>query len=114
MTIRSLIANLSQQEDLNFLLTSIVDPNAVIRKEFFNYIVQTKDGRVLTGLIVESSPTVVTVLDAKNQRTVIEKNQIESMKESPTSLMPENILKELKPQELRDLFGYLQSKPPPK
>ncbi len=35
------------------------------------------------------------------------------MRESPVSLMPENILKELKPQELRDLFSYLQAAGPP-
>ena len=58
----------ADRKNREFLLTSIVDPSAVVRKEFFNYVVATKDGRVLTGLLAESTPTTVTILDAKNQR----------------------------------------------
>jgi putative membrane-bound dehydrogenase-like protein len=103
----------ANRQDRDYLLASIVDPSAVVRKEYLAYIVQTTDGRFLTGLIAEQTPSVVTLLDAKNQRTKIARDKIESMQESPVSLMPENLLKELKPQELRDLFSYLQSDQPP-
>ena len=45
---------------------------------------------------------------AGNERTTIARARIESIQESPVSLMPENLLKGLTPQELRDLFRYLQ------
>jgi hypothetical protein len=63
-------------------------------------------------MVVEQSPEKIVISDPKNQRTEIARNQIEAIRESPLSLMPDNIIKELKPQELRDLFSYLQSKPP--
>ncbi len=66
---------------------------------------------MLSGLLVEQTPGSVTLLSAKNERTTIARDTIESLAESAASLMPENLLKELKPQELRDLFGYLQSNP---
>ena len=72
----------AERKNRDFLLTSIVDPNAVIRKEFFNYVVQTKDGRVLTGLIVESTPTLVTILDAKNQRTTLAQDEVDATEPS--------------------------------
>jgi putative heme-binding domain-containing protein len=75
--------------------------------------VRTTDGRVLTGLLAEQTPGAVTVLSARNERARVSRDRIESVEESPVSLMPENILKELKPQELRDLFRYLQSDTPP-
>ncbi|HEX5270682.1 MAG TPA: c-type cytochrome, partial [Gemmataceae bacterium] len=103
----------ANRKDRDFLLASVVDPSAVIRKEYLAYTVQTTDGRVLTGLIAEQGPNAVTLLDAKNQRTTVPRDRIESLRESPVSLMPEGLLKELKPQELRDLFGYLQSDKPP-
>jgi putative membrane-bound dehydrogenase-like protein len=104
----------ANRKDRDYLLASTVDPSAVIRKEYLAYIVQTTDGRTLTGLIAEQTPGAVTLLDGKNQRTTIRREKIESIQESPVSLMPEGLLKELKPQELRDLFSYLQSdKPPP-
>jgi putative membrane-bound dehydrogenase-like protein len=99
----------ANRKDSDHLLASIVDPSAVIRKEYLAYNVQTTDGRSLTGLIVEETPQAMILLDAKNQRTKIVRERIESVQESPVSLMPENLLKELKPQELRDLFRYLQS-----
>ena len=47
--------------------------------------------------------------DAKNVRLTVARNKIDSIQESPVSLMPENLLKDLRPAEVRDLFGYLQS-----
>lgn len=95
--------------DRNFLLVSMVDPSAQIRKEYLSYVVVTVDGRVVTGLLADESPTSVTILGAKNERTVLVREDIEELKASPVSLMPENQLKQLKPQQVRDLFRYLQS-----
>ena len=95
--------------DRDFLLVSIVDPNAQIRREYLSYVVRTVDGRVVTGLLAEESDAAVTLLGAKNERTTISRDDIEELKASPVSLMPENILKELTPQEVRDLLRYLQS-----
>jgi putative membrane-bound dehydrogenase-like protein len=94
------------------LLLDIVDPNAVIRPEYVAQVVLTTDGRVLTGLIAESTPTTVTLLDAKNERTVIAREKIEAMRPSALSLMPERLLDPLDAQELRDLFAYLQGDGP--
>jgi len=94
------------------LLATIVDPSAVIRKEFLSYVAQTHDGRALTGLLVEQTPGAVTLLSAKNERITLPRDSIETLQESPVSLMPENLLSALKPAELRDLFSYLQGDPP--
>jgi putative heme-binding domain-containing protein len=102
----------ANRSDRDFLLTSIVDPSAVIRKEFLSYIVETTDGRFLTGLIAEQSPASITLLAVTNERTVLSRDKIKSLQELPVSLMPENLLQPLKPQELRDLFSYLQSDKP--
>jgi putative membrane-bound dehydrogenase-like protein len=98
----------ANRQDRDFLLVSIVDPSAVIRKEFLNYNIETTDGSVLSGLIVEQTPNSITLAAAKNERTTISRSQIRSLKESTVSLMPEGLLEPLKPQELRDLFSYLQ------
>jgi putative membrane-bound dehydrogenase-like protein len=94
------------------LLATIVSPSAMIRKEYANFLVHASDGRILSGLLVEQSAGSITLLGAKNERTVIARDQVESLEESPTSLMPDNLLTPLRPQELRDLFSYLQSDPP--
>ncbi|MFO0845962.1 MAG: c-type cytochrome, partial [Gemmataceae bacterium] len=98
----------ANRKDRHFLLVSLVDPSAVVRKEYLAWTVQTTDGRVRTGLVVEEGAGRITLVDAKAEKFVIPRNQIEKLEESPTSLMPDNLWKDLKPQELRDLFAYLQ------
>lgn len=100
----------ANRKDGDYLLVSMVDPNVQIRKEYGNYAVETHDGRIFTGVIVEQDASSITVVGGTttNQRTKIPRNEIEDMKELPISLMPERILDPLKPQEIRDLFRYLQ------
>jgi putative heme-binding domain-containing protein len=98
----------TSRADREFLLTSIVDPSAVIRREYLSYVVSTTNGAVLTGLLAEQDGASVTLLDAKGQRTKISRDKIEEIKESPVSLMPENLWKEWTPEQVRDLFRYLQ------
>jgi putative membrane-bound dehydrogenase-like protein len=102
----------ANRKDRDYLLVNIVDPSAVIRKEFISYNVQTTDGRVLTGLLAEQSSDSITLLGSNSERTSIPRSQLKSIDESKTSLMPEGLLHTLKPQELRDLFAWLQADPP--
>ncbi len=98
----------ANRKDRDFLLVSIVDPSVQIRKEFLAYVVTTNDGRVVTGLIADQTASSITLVGPKNERTSIRRSEVEEIKESPQSLMPERLLDPLKPQELRDLFSYLQ------
>jgi putative membrane-bound dehydrogenase-like protein len=99
----------ANRSDRSYLLVSIVDPSSVVRAEYLNYLVKTTDGRVLSGLLVEQTPAAVTLLAAKGERTTIPRDKVKLLKESPVSLMPEGLLSAMKPQQLRDLFSYLQS-----
>src|SRR5205085_7316169 len=88
----------ADRKNRDFLLTSIVDPSAYIRPEFVAYVVNLKDGRALTGLVAESSPKAITLLNDKNERTVIARDRIDDMSASAVSLMPEKILDPLREQ----------------
>ncbi|MBC8356211.1 MAG: c-type cytochrome [Planctomycetes bacterium] len=100
----------ANRADRNYLLVNLVDPSSVIRKEFVNLIVQTTDGRVLTGLPVARNDAGLTLVNAKNERLNVTAGDIAELRESPVSMMPDDLYRKLKPQELRDLFAYLQSK----
>src|SRR5262249_30104562 len=100
------------RKNRQFLVTNIVDPSAIIRPEFVAQVVITKDGRQLTGVIVETNGDALTLVNDKNERTVLAKQQIETMEASSVSLMPDNILDQFDEQQIRDLFAYLQSDAP--
>jgi hypothetical protein len=63
----------------------------------------------LTGLATSRDDSGITLVNAKNDKTVIAMSDIEDLRESPLSLMPDDLYKQLKPQDLRDLFSYLES-----
>jgi putative membrane-bound dehydrogenase-like protein len=102
----------TDRRNRDFLVTSVVDPSAVIRNEYVAYVVATTNGRVLNGLVTEATPQTVTLVDAKNERTTLARQDIEEMKPSPQSLMPEKLLDDLDEQQIRDLFAYLQGPGP--
>ncbi len=99
----------ANRQDRDFLLVSLVDPNSVIRKEFVSVVIQTTSGRVLTGLPIERTDASITIADAKGDKQTISTSDIDELHDSPISLMPENLYLQVKPQELRDLFAYMQS-----
>lgn len=98
----------ANRTDRDYLLVSTVDPSAVVRKEFQSHVALLKNGTVVTGLIVENKPPKMVFVDSKGQKTEVSHSDIDRLQESSISLMPDNILKQLKPDELRDLFAYLQ------
>ena len=99
------------RKNLDVLLQNIVDPSAIIREGYQQYVVATTDGRVLSGLLVENSGGKVTVLDAKGVRTPLRESDVETTRRADSSLMPEGLLDVLNDQELRDFFAYLRSEP---
>lgn len=98
----------ANRADREALLAQVVDPSAVVRREYLAFVLTTRSGRVLTGLIAEQDAASVTIVDEKNNRTRVASHEIESLEESMTSLMPDKLLDPLTPEQRRDLFAYLQ------
>lgn len=98
----------ADRKNMEFMLANIVNPNGSIRPEFVSQQIELKDDQIFQGLMVESTPGTVTLVDGTNQRHIIRREQIREMKESQTSLMPEGLLEAMQPQQIMDLFSYLQ------
>ena len=65
--------------DTEALLPAIVDPTAVIRKEYLLHVVTTKRGLVHTGLVVGQDGGTLTLIDAQNNRTKVRRDDVEMM-----------------------------------
>ena len=82
------------------------------RDEFLAFLVETKDGRVVVGFLVDKDNQVVVLRGADGQTVAVRQGQIEEMAATKQSLMPEGLLKGLTDQQVRDLFAYLRSTQP--
>jgi putative heme-binding domain-containing protein len=101
-----------KRDDAPHLLLHIINPSAEIREGYENQIIQTADGRTLTGIVVEKDTSVVVLRTADGQRVILPRDEIEVMRASGVSLMPDGLLQGLSDQEVRDLFAYLRSSQP--
>jgi putative heme-binding domain-containing protein len=101
----------ANRSDRAALLGNIVDPSAVVRREFMSFVVITKSGRVHAGVITEQDGASVTIVDAENKSTKLLRDEIDTLEEADVSLMPERILDGLTPQQIRDMFAYIQNAP---
>ncbi|MFO0876871.1 MAG: c-type cytochrome [Gemmataceae bacterium] len=97
-----------------YWMENIIDPSAAIREEYMTFIIQMDDGRLLTGIVAGQDKTTVTLKDPEGKLIRLNRARIEDMRASPISLMPEDQLKTLKEQQVRDLFAYLMTKTPPR
>lgn len=99
----------AQRSNIDYLLDNIVDPSAVVTKEFRATRILLEDDRVLTGLLTERSENVVT-LATQNEVYRIPTDEIAAEQLSQQSTMPEGLLDSLDDGALKNLFGYLKSK----
>jgi len=98
----------SQRANLDYVLENILDPSAVVASDYQVTLVQTKDGRLITGIIKQENDKVVTV-QTQNESIPVLKSEIEERTKSAVSMMPEGLLDKLKNEEVRDLVAYLGS-----
>jgi putative heme-binding domain-containing protein len=91
------------------LMTQILDPNRLVAANYMSYIVVLDDGRVESGLITDQTPTSVTIKRDKDVRVTILRKQIDAIKSSGKSLMPEGLEKKVNQQEMADLLEFLMS-----
>jgi putative heme-binding domain-containing protein len=101
------------RNDFEQLLSNVFDPSLVIGASYQAIIVATHDGRVLTGLLVEQNPEHVVLKSQGGKLETIARGDVEEMKQSALSLMPEDLEKQLTPQEIADLFAFLVLDKPP-
>jgi putative heme-binding domain-containing protein len=89
------------------LLSNVFDPSLVIGASYQARTVLTTDGRVITGLLAEDNDQRVVLKVQGGKLETIARGDIEEMKISELSLMPEQLEKQITPAELADLFSLL-------
>jgi putative membrane-bound dehydrogenase-like protein len=101
------------RENLDAILTNVLDPNLVIGAPYLVNVAKTKDGDVISGLLVESSDKQV-VLKDQTKTTIIPRSQLEKLTVQNVSMMPEGLETQMSEQEFRDLVAFLLTREPPK
>lgn len=99
----------SNRANIDYLLSNIVDPSAVMAKEYQQTVIITENARVISGIVRAEDAKSVTIQTADSV-VIVPKNEIEERVLSDKSMMPEDQLKQFSEQEVRSLLAYLGGK----
>jgi len=91
------------------LVASVFDPNREVDPRYINYLVSTADGRQIMGIVAVETPTSITLKRAEGLEDTILRTNLEALRSTRLSLMPEGFEKVLSKQDAADLFAYLRS-----
>jgi putative heme-binding domain-containing protein len=92
------------------ILKELLEPSARINEKFQTYIFQLTSGKVVTGLVLEETPTKIRVIEnplAKTDVFEFSPADVELRKKSPSSIMPKGLLEKLSRDEIIDLVAYV-------
>ena len=89
------------------ILASILRPSEKIENAYQTSIVFTSDGRVRTGIVVNKDANDLVLADSSGKTHRISRDSIDDIELSATSVMPQNLLSGMTPQQAADLLAYL-------
>ena len=90
------------------ILLNVLDPNREVNPQFQSYLAVTADGLTHTGMIQSETATAVTLSRGENKTETILRSEIEELRSTGLSLMPEGLEKEIDVAGMADLLAYLE------
>jgi putative heme-binding domain-containing protein len=98
----------SNRQDVDYLMVNIVDPSAVIAKDYMVSLIYMKDGDAYSGIITKEDDQTISVT-VESGVQVLQKEDVKEVKRSELSMMPEGLLTPLSKQEIVNLVTYLRT-----
>lgn len=105
------LSGLGERMDSERLLQALVFPSHDIAPKYTVYVLTTKRGEKLEGILVEKEHDLLTIVDREGNAKSVFKGDIESKTPVPNSVMPEGLLNTLSLPEISNLFEFLLDKP---
>ena len=96
----------ANRSNMDYLLENIVDPSAVVGKDFTMTVLLMDDGRVLNGLVVSQNKKTLQ-LQTQTELKTVQLDEIEEIKRTSESPMPSGLLDSLTDEQIGNLFSYL-------
>jgi putative heme-binding domain-containing protein len=90
------------------LLFNVLVPNGEVDPRYLEYVLITVDGQVLSGIIAGESSTAVTIRSAENKTTTVLRSDVDELRSTGKSLMPEGFEKTIDKATMADLLAYLK------
>jgi len=94
---------------LDSVLLNVLDPNRDVMPQYQSYVVGTTSGRVLTGMIAAETANSVTIRNPDGGEEIVPRHEIEELRSTGLSFMPEGLEKQIDVPAMADLLAYINS-----
>ena len=101
-----------QQRPAETLLVDILDPSRAMKPQYQSYTVQTTQGQLFTGMVVNETANALKMQQADGRRLEILRIDIESLKSTGVSYMADGLEQQISIKAMADLFAFLRSQQP--
>lgn len=91
------------------LLESLLEPSKTIDPKYLTHLIETTDGRVMTGLLVSRDDRAVVLKDTQAKEIRVSASDILYFTPQQKSLMPELQLQDMTAGQVADLLAFLAS-----
>jgi len=91
------------------LLAAILDPNRNVESKYVNYVAVTNSGRTFTGLLANEAGGSITLVGPEGKQHVLLRRDLERLRSTSKSAMPEGLEKDLQRQAVADVIAYVRS-----
>jgi putative heme-binding domain-containing protein len=94
---------------LEAVMTNILDPNREVLPQYYTYVLSTDEGVTISGMITAETANSVTIFKADATSETVQRVNIESLRSSGMSAMPEGLEQKVNVEAMADLLAYLRS-----
>ncbi len=91
------------------VMLNILDPNREVKPQYLSYLVMLDSGRTVTGMITAETANGITVRRPDGKGETFLRANIDKMRSTGMSFMPEGLEKQVDHQAMADLLAYLNS-----
>ncbi|TWT48137.1 Cytochrome c [Rubripirellula amarantea] len=99
----------SNRANLDYILLNSIAPSFDVPDAYRMIQILTFDGRIISGVLAEENAIRLVLKTPENSRVIVAKDDIDTRRVAPKSMMPEGQLEQMEPQEVIDLIKYLQT-----
>jgi putative heme-binding domain-containing protein len=90
------------------LLSDIIDPNREVAPDYATLAVATRNGQSFAGLLAEETATTLKLRRAEGVEDNLLRTEIDGIRSTGKSLMPEGLEQNINFQEMADLISFLR------
>ena len=91
------------------LFNAILDPSAAVEAKYLNFVVATTSGRSVIGMLSTETGSSITLLAAEGKSESVLRTDIEELRSTGKSLMPDGVEKDLTHQDIADVIDYVRT-----